>query len=223
MIFVCTTKEKSGNRKYCYPEPENIFALLSKHKMAHPDQIFIEALVTNDTVMVNKIYHDHIGKIRGWILKNGGDANDADDVFQEALVSIYRRAAAGNFELTCPFEAFLFMACRNKWINMLQKSSRKGVTLTDVTGYTNANVAAAQSDDVKQYEAKEQLFKTKLAALGNACRELLTICYTTKSMEEVAEKLGFSYAYVRKKKSECMGKLTELVRNSAEYQQLYLP
>lgn len=189
--------------------------------MTHPDHIYIDALLTNDTVMVGKIYKDHIGKIRGWIQKNGGDANDADDVFQEALVSIYRRAAAGNFELTCPFEAFLFMACRNKWINMLQKTSRKGVTLTDFTGYTKADVAQEQSDDLMQHEARENLFKIKLAMLGNACRELLTVCYTTKSMEEVAEKMGFSYAYVRKKKSECMGKLTELVRNSPEYKQLY--
>ncbi|MES2777150.1 MAG: RNA polymerase sigma factor [Bacteroidota bacterium] len=189
--------------------------------MTHPDQVYIEALLSNDVLMVKKIYQAYIGKICGWILKNGGDANDADDVFQEALVSIYRRAAAGNFELTCPFEAFLFMACRNKWINMIQKTSRKGVTLTDFTGYTSADVAHDQSNDVQQHEAKEHLFKTKLAALGNACRELLNICYTTKSMEEVAEKMGFSYAYVRKKKSECMGKLTELVRNSPEYKKLY--
>jgi RNA polymerase sigma factor (sigma-70 family) len=189
--------------------------------MTHPDQIYIEALLTNDTVIVNKIYQNHIGKIRGWILKNGGDTNDADDVFQEAMVSIYRRAAAGNFELTCPFEAFLFMACRNKWINTLQKISRKGVTLTDFSGYTKSDIVQQQSDDVIRHEEKEHLFKNKLAALGNACRDLLAICYSTKSMEEVAEKLGFSYAYVRKKKSECMGKLTELIRSSPEYKKLY--
>ena len=187
--------------------------------MKHPDHIFIEALLNDDKVMVSKIYRDHIGKIRGWILKNGGDQNDADDVFQEAVVSIYRRAAAGNFELTCPFDAFLFMACRNKWLNMLQKKYRKEVTLTDFSGYSKADVAVEQSNDIKVHEAKEQIFKTKLKELGNACQELLAVCYTTKSMEEVAEKMGFSYAYVRKKKSECMGKLTELVRNSQEYKQ----
>ena len=39
-------------------------------------------------------------------------------------------------------------------------------------------------------------------------------------MEEVAEFLGVTYGYARKKKSQCMGKLTQLVKNSNEFQQL---
>jgi len=186
----------------------------------HPDHIYVEALVKNDTALVKKIYVNHIGRIRGWVIKNGGDSNDADDVFQEALTSIYRTASGGSFTLTCPFDAFLFMVCRNKWINMLENKGRKGVTLTDFSGYNADKLVSQNTEEWQLHEAKETLFKKKLAALGKACRELLTVCYTTKSMEEVAAKLGFSYAYVRKKKSECMGQLTELVRSSPEYNQI---
>ena len=40
------------------------------------------------------------------------------------------------------------------------------------------------------------------------------------TIEEVAEFLGVTYGYARKKKSQCMGKLTQLVKNSNEFQQL---
>jgi hypothetical protein len=39
-------------------------------------------------------------------------------------------------------------------------------------------------------------------------------------MEEVADFLGVTYGYARKKKSQCMGKLTQLVKNSNEFNQL---
>ncbi len=39
-------------------------------------------------------------------------------------------------------------------------------------------------------------------------------------MEKVAEILGVTYGYARKKKSQCMGKLTQLVKDSNEFHQL---
>ena len=56
--------------------------------------------------------------------------------------------------------------------------------------------------------------------LGNACKELLTATFKIKSMEEVAASLGVTYAYARKKKSLCIGKLTELVQESPKFNQL---
>ena len=41
-----------------------------------------------------------------------------------------------------------------------------------------------------------------------------------KSMEEVAQKLGISYAYARKKKSLCVGKLTTMIQGSPQFQHL---
>jgi adenine/guanine phosphoribosyltransferase-like PRPP-binding protein len=39
-------------------------------------------------------------------------------------------------------------------------------------------------------------------------------------MEEVAQKLGITYAYARKKKSLCIGELTRMVRESSEFKNL---
>ena len=56
--------------------------------------------------------------------------------------------------------------------------------------------------------------------LGQACKDLLTATFKIKSMEKVAESLGVTYAYARKKKSLCIGKLTKMVQESPRYKNL---
>ena len=59
-----------------------------------------------------------------------------------------------------------------------------------------------------------------LEKMGDACRKLIKLSFSIKSMEEVARKMDVSYAYARKKKSLCVGKLTKMVQESAQYQTL---
>ena len=69
-------------------------------------------------------------------------------------------------------------------------------------------------------DEKERIFAMMFDRLGQVCRELLRMSFRLKSMEEVAEKMGMTYAYARKKKSLCTGKLAEMVRQSPEYEKL---
>jgi len=56
--------------------------------------------------------------------------------------------------------------------------------------------------------------------LGSECKDLLKASFTIKSLQEVADKLGVSYVYVRKKKSLCVGKLTKMVQGSPVFKKL---
>src|SRR3546814_13742249 len=46
---------------------------------------------------------------------------------------------------------------------------------------------------------------------------------SVEHQEKGAAKLGVSYAYLRKKKSECMGKLTMMIRQSPEFNNMNGP
>src|SRR4051794_40647617 len=82
----------------------------------HPDQKYIEALVNNNTVVLNELYKKFSGKIKFMVLKTNGTEADAADIFQYALMSIYRKAKTKGFRLSCPFEAFLYLVCKKRWI-----------------------------------------------------------------------------------------------------------
>jgi RNA polymerase sigma factor (sigma-70 family) len=187
---------------------------------AHQDQQYIDALLENDTSLINELYHKYAGKIKAMVLKNSGTEADAADIFQEALVSLYQRANREPFVLTCPLDAYLYLICKNKWINELNKKANKGVTFIDTEGFQIKDDIFNEVEIVHiQYERRNLLIQ-KLKDLGDSCRAVLELSWSGLCMEEVASKLGNTYGYVRKKKSECMAKLIALVKTSPQFETL---
>ena len=185
----------------------------------HADHIYIEALLKNDSRVLSKIYEKYSYKIVSYVKKNSGNADDAQDIIQETLVTIYHQATNKNFILTCPFDAYFYLLCKRRWLNELKKRGNNWVTnLDDDTSITVEQEQQAEETEI--YEQQHQLFELKFKELGQKCQELLKTSFKIKSMEKVAEILGVSYGYARKKKSQCMGKLTQLVKNSNEFHQL---
>ncbi len=89
-------------------------------KTPHPEHRYVEALLNNDGKLVEEIYRKYSGKMAAFIKKNQGSSDDARDIFQEALITIMKQARKKDFVLTCPFEAYLYLVCRGKWLNELK-------------------------------------------------------------------------------------------------------
>ena len=186
---------------------------------AHPDQKYVDALVNNDSVILNLVYKKFLPPIQRMVLQNNGSDDDAYDLFQNALLSIYNKAKTEGFILTCPLEAFLFTICKNRWITELQKRKSQQVTNIDSDRYINIQDDSSQSvEGITQ--ARNDLIKEKLSQIGEGCKQLLELNWSGNPLEKVADMLGLTYGSVRKKKSQCMQKLVSLVRNSPMFESL---
>jgi RNA polymerase sigma factor (sigma-70 family) len=188
------------------PEPES-----------HADQRYIEALLTNDHKILTEIYRKFSAKVISYIHKNNGDSEDAADVIQETLITIYQQAREKNLVLTCPFDAYFFLLCKRKWLNKLK--GKKGVTIDETAAFI-PDESTDMALETERFESKNLLFEAKFRELSDKCQEVLEWSFKLPSMEEVAVKLNVSYGYIRKKKSLCLGHLTDLIRQSAEYKKL---
>ncbi|WP_456420478.1 RNA polymerase sigma factor [Lutibacter sp.] len=189
------------------------------NKKPHADNIYIEALLKNDSRVLSKIYENFSHKIVAYVKKNNGNADDAQDIIQETLVTIFHQAKEKNFILTCPFDAYFYLLCKRRWLNELKKRGNKRVTIIE----DNTSITVEQEQQVEEtelFEEQHQLFELKFKELGKKCQELLKTSFKIKSMEKVAEILGVTYGYARKKKSQCLGKLTQLVKSSNKFHQL---
>ncbi len=178
----------------------------------HADQRFIHYLQHNDRQGIGEIYRRYADKIARMIRHNQGDEADAADIFQEALIDIYRLSADGKFVLTCPFEAFLVTVCKRKWLNALKKRSGSPVTNSLDDGFTVERNAEAEANDHADQLERENAVMGVLETMGEKCREIIKACMGKEHQEKVAERLGLTYAYLRKKKSECMAQLGKLVK-----------
>ena len=188
-------------------------------KKIHEDQKYIDGLLKNNSFIIQAIYDKFAPKVINYIKQNSGDSERAQDVIQDTLITIYNQASENKLQLTCPFDAYFFLLCKRKWLNELKKSSKKEVTINEEV-LSKGDEAQELAFETSVFGEKQALFTEMFQKLGTACKDLLTATFKIKSMEEVAKSLGITYAYARKKKSLCIGKLTELVRESPNFNQL---
>jgi RNA polymerase sigma factor (sigma-70 family) len=188
-------------------------------KKLHPDQVYIDGLLQNNSSIINAIYKKYVPKVKNYIRTNSGDDDEAQDVIQEVLITIYNQARTSGLQLTCPFDAYFFLLCKRRWLNELKKSSNKEVTLQDENVSIDESVQE-MTFQTEVFDDKQSLFDEMFQKLGEKCQEVLKLSFVTKTMEEVAEKLNVTYGYVRKKKSLCTGQLTEMIQQSNRYKSL---
>ena len=185
----------------------------------HPDQLYIDGLLQNNSKVIQEIYKKFVPKVKNYIRTNSGNDDDAQDVIQEVIITIFNKAKTKGLQLTCPFDAYFFLLCKRRWLNELKKSSNKEVTLKDENVSIDESVQE-MTFQTEIFDEKQSLFDEMFKKLGEKCQEVLKLSFITKTMEEVAEKLNVTYGYVRKKKSICTGHLTEMIQQSNRYKSL---
>ena len=183
---------------------------------SHPDQVYIDGLLHNKSNIIDAIYKNFAPKVINFIKTNSGGVDQAHDIIQDVLITIYNQAKMKDLQLTCPFDAYFFLLCKRHWLNELKKKSNKGVTLCDDQVYNYVSVQQ-QVFDTEIFEEKQSLFNEMFQKLGEKCQEVLKLSFEIKTMEEVAKKLNVSYGYVRKKKSLCTGELTKMIQLSPRF------
>ncbi len=176
----------------------------------HTDQRYVQALLDNDTLVVREIYDKYAGKVRHYILANSGSEDDAADIFQESLIDIYNQAKHKGLQLTCPFEPFLIIVCKRKWLNELKKRGRQPVT-KEVDELSIGEDVFALAEQLQHNNEKMQVFLQCFEKMGNTCKEIIRKCMSGEDQEKIAEQLKVTYGYLRKKKSECMASITQMI------------
>ena len=160
--------------------------------------------------MVREIYEKYAQKITHYIVANSGSEDDAADILQEALIDIYKQAHQKKLQLTCPFEPFLLLICKRKWLNELKKKGRQPVT-KDVDDVSIGEDVFALAEQLQHQDNKMKIFLQCFKELGASCRDIIKKCLEGEDQEQVAIRLKMSYGYLRKKKSECMATLTKMI------------
>lgn len=189
------------------------------NKHLHADQLYIDGLANNNSSVIESIYKKFAPKVIQYIRNNSGDQDQAQDIIQEVLITIYNQAKTNGLQLTCPFDAYFFLLCKRRWLNEIKKSSKKEVTIGDDNVYKDESVVE-MANETEIFETKQSLFDEMFLKLGEKCQEILKLSFVTKTLEEVAQQLNVTYGYLRKKKSLCTGQLTEMIQESSKYKSL---
>ena len=186
---------------------------------SYTDKEIIESIRKGKTERVlNYLYDTAQYKIRNWILKNNGNEEEAQDIFQDAVLSFYNYVLENRFDESKSVEGFLFAVGRNAWVNRAKQKNRLITGENEMSKMSNVPDDAAlisQSMD----EDNSQKIEALLSKLGDRCKQLLTysIFYNMR-MDEIAETMGFNNANTAKTKNyKCKQRLIGIIKENPKY------
>jgi DNA-directed RNA polymerase specialized sigma24 family protein len=83
----------------------------------YSDEQILKGILRHDNLILQYIYKQFYYKVNLFIKKNSGNEDDANDIFQEAIIVIYRKLKESDlvFE-TSSFQGYLFSVCRFLWL-----------------------------------------------------------------------------------------------------------
>jgi RNA polymerase sigma factor (sigma-70 family) len=169
----------------------------------------LEGLARNDRAAIEKIYQLNYGTIQSFIINNNGSADDARDIFQEAMILLYEKACSGHFELNCKIKTYVYSVCRRLWLKRLQQVQRFGSPVESLEDMVPVE------EDLEEQERKNEAFSQMdkaLNHLGEPCKSLLEAYYVhKKQMQEIAETFGYTNAdNAKNQKYKCLMRLKKL-------------
>lgn len=176
----------------------------------------IECLRNRHSYVVRYLSDRYLPMIRLMVTQMGGTSEDAKDIFQDGLIIILEKIDTNQFVLTCKFKTFLYSVCLNLWKAVLDK--RKAAA-----NYFNRRVdSSSEVDFSEEYDNQlyESLLNDVFETLDPVCKEILKLYWQEYSPMEIAEKLGYTYGYVRKKKCECQAELLKRISNHPDYKKI---
>ena len=167
------------------------------------DSEVLERISRGDERVLDHLYKKHYRMMTKIVLSNNGTEEEAKDVYQEALLAFWQKAAKGELVLTSKISTYLYSICLNQWRKELDRKSR--LTSEEVDG-----------EDYQQHEAKERvrIVRECIEELGDVCKNVLTYYYFDGlNMTDIARKMKFANTDTAKtKKYKCKKKLDSLIK-----------
>ena len=177
------------------------------------DEAVLEALRTNRGMdkAIRYLYQQYYDVLSIYTKQNSGNDQDAEDVFQEVIVTFIELVNQGKFRGESSIKTFLYSLNRHIWLNELKKRSRiqvRNVRFEQEKEQVEAGVNAY----IAGREARQQVMDV-IDQLGDACRQvLLAFYYQDLSVKEMLAFLPYeNEQVVRNKKYKCLKKLEEML------------
>jgi RNA polymerase sigma factor (sigma-70 family) len=173
------------------------------------EQLLLKGLAHNDSKAAETIYKENFNMVLGFILNNSGSYEEAKDIFQEAMITLYEKAKSDSFVLTCQIKTYVYSVCRRLWLKRLQQI---GKTTFGIENYEETVIV---EDDLEMHERRNAEFNMMdraLNSLGEPCKSLLDAYYIQKKgMNEIALSFGYTNAANAKtQKYKCLMRLKKL-------------
>jgi len=185
-------------------------------KIRFSDSELVEAIRVKETLetAILQLYEEHAEVTRSFIMGKGGTEQDADDIFQETVVSFIDSVQKAKFRQESGVRTFLVSISKNLWYNEIRRRQRAG-NRERLYESDQEQEETGVSEIIRDRELKKHMSQL-LRSLGDSCRKILELFYYENlPMKEIVSHLHYeNEQVVRNKKYKCLQQLTDKMKEN---------
>jgi RNA polymerase sigma factor (sigma-70 family) len=189
--------------------------------IVYNDAQILKGILRHDNLILQYIYKQYYYKINYFVKKNQGSEEDASDIFQEAIIVIYRKIKENDliFEKSS-FAGYLFTVCRYLWLKQLEKRRIEKERLKESLPYQEDLYDDSLIEVIEKNE-RYGLYQKHFGTLSTDCQKLLQLFFEKVPLKEIAKVMGYKgEKYAKTRKYKCKELLIRRIKQDTEFKKI---
>ena len=166
----------------------------NQNNLSEWDRLLLRVGSDRDRFAFKKLYEHFAPRLKSFLLRIGSDMSAAEEICQESMIMVWRRAETFNPE-SAGASTWIFTIARNKRIDKLRKDNRPLPDLNDPSFF---QIPVDKSDDILQRVEEEKKIKNALKNLPpEQAKLILSAYYEEKSHRKIADETNLPLGTVK--------------------------
>jgi RNA polymerase sigma factor (sigma-70 family) len=178
------------------------------------DNTLLDKLKTEDSSSFELLYKFYFPSISSYIKQNLGNNEDAEDIFQEAIIVLLQKVRQPDFALTSSLKTYLYAVAKNIWLKRLRDNKIKIVDseLSMVVHRTETEIFEIESEKSKEEKVENWLLK-----ITRNCQNILkALFFYEVPMDNLMLKMGWKNKHTASnQKHKCIQQIKNVKEKEA--------
>lgn len=169
------------------------------------DNTLLDKLKAEDSSSFELLYKFYFPSVASYIKQNLGNNEDAEDIFQEAIMVLLQKVRQPDFVLTSSLKTYLYAVAKNLWLKRLRDNK-----LIHVTNQMQLEAFQNKQEvfmvELYPEKSKEQQVQSWLEKITANCQRILkAIFFQHELMDSLMVKMGWKNKHTAaNQKYKCM-------------------
>lgn len=151
------------------------------------DQKLINSIKAGGNSSLEVFYNKCFPMVASYIKQNTGNDEDAQDVFQEAIIVLIEKIKNTDFVLTSTLSTYVFAISKNIWLKNLRNNKLLKIEPLDDSLY-NAEISTDENEEVDL----EKRVSSWLSRITKHCQQILkALFFYNQPIEVLMVKMGW--------------------------------
>lgn len=159
------------------------------------DEALLTRVAREDRTAFTTLFERYASKVKGYLVRLGARGAQAEDLAQDAMVAIWRRA--GSFDpAKAKASTWIFVIARNAWIDRLRRE-RVELAYRSSLDWSEESDDEAPDDAAERVQSADQM-QAALALLSEEQRQVVQLSFfEDRPHSEIAERLSLPLGTVK--------------------------